>query len=81
MDAALETRIRDRIDAEKARTGPPPDAVTVPPVPTERYTDPAMYDLERRRLFPRTWLFVGHESEWPEVGSYRRTERDCCTIW
>jgi phenylpropionate dioxygenase-like ring-hydroxylating dioxygenase large terminal subunit len=80
MDAALETRIRDRIDAEKARTGPPPDAVAVPPIPTGRYTDPAMYDLERQRVFPRTWLFVGHESEWPEAGSYRRTERSGAPI-
>jgi phenylpropionate dioxygenase-like ring-hydroxylating dioxygenase large terminal subunit len=31
--------------------------------------------LERTRLFRRTWLFVGHESEWPEPGSYRQFDR------
>ena len=68
MDATLETTIRDRIDAEKARTAPPADAIAVPLIPTGRYTDPAFFELEQERVFGRTWLFVGHESEWPEPG-------------
>lgn len=75
MDAALDGRIRARLDAERQRTAPPPDAVPVPLIPTERYTDPAFFDLERQRVFARTWLFAGHESEWPEPGSYRSTDR------
>ncbi len=74
MDTTLDERIRDRIEAEKARTEPPPDAVAVPLIPTGRYTDPAFYELERERIFARTWLFAGHESEWPENGSYRLTD-------
>ena len=75
MDAALDERIRTRIAAEKGRTAPPPDAVPVPLIPTERYTDPAMFELEREHVFARSWLFAGHESEWPDPGSYRTTTR------
>jgi phenylpropionate dioxygenase-like ring-hydroxylating dioxygenase large terminal subunit len=80
MDTSLETTIRERIDAEKSRTEPPADAVTVPLIPTGRYTDPAFYELERARVFARTWLFVGHESEWPASGSYRLTSRSGAPI-
>ena len=80
MDTTLDERIRGRIEADKARTEPPPDAVEVPPIPTGRYTDPAFHRLERERIFARTWLFAGHESEWPENGSYRLTDRSGAPI-
>lgn len=75
MDATLEHTIRDRIDREKGRTAPADDAVPIPLIPTERYTDPAFWALEQEAVFRRCWLFAGHESEWPEPGSYRLTER------
>ena len=75
MDAVLEQRIRDRIAVEKARTEPPPEAVPVPLIPTSRYVDPAFHALEREHLFARSWLFAGHESEWPVPGSYRQFDR------
>lgn len=71
MDAVLEQSIRERIEMEKSRTGPPPDAVAVPLIPTSRYSDPAFFELERKQIFGKTWLFAGHVSEWPENGSYR----------
>ncbi len=80
MDAALEQRIRERIEFEKARTEPPADAVAVPLIPTARYTDPAFHRLEQERVFARTWLFAGHESEWPEPGAYRVTARSGAPI-
>lgn len=80
MDAVLEQRIRDRIEVDKARTEPPADAVAVPLIPTERYVDPAFHALERERVFARTWLFAGHESEWPEPGSYRLFTRSGAPI-
>ena len=80
MDATLEATIRDRIDAEKARTAPPPDAIPVPLIPTGRYTDPAFHQLEKDRIFRRTWLFAGHESEWPEPGAYRVVTRSGAPI-
>lgn len=33
-------------------------------------TDPELYALERERLFPRVWTFVGHESEIPKPGDH-----------
>ncbi|MCB1028923.1 MAG: aromatic ring-hydroxylating dioxygenase subunit alpha, partial [Microthrixaceae bacterium] len=80
MDVALEQRIRDRMAAEKERTAPPEEAVTVPPIPTGRYTDPAFFALERERIFARSWLFAGHESEWPENGAYRQFTRSGAPI-
>ena len=80
MDATLEQTIRDRMEVEKARTAPPPDAVAVPLIPTSRYTDPAFFELEKERVFGRSWLFVGHVSEWPEPGSYRQFTRSGAPI-
>jgi len=80
MDATLESTIRERIETEKARTAPPAESVVVPLIPTGRYTDPGFYELEKERLFARTWLFVGHESEWAESGSYRQMTRSGAPI-
>jgi phenylpropionate dioxygenase-like ring-hydroxylating dioxygenase large terminal subunit len=80
MDATLEQHIRERIEVEKGRTAPPDDAIAVPLIPTARYTDPAVYALEQERVFGRCWLFAGHESEWPEPGSYRLTTRSGAPI-
>lgn len=34
------------------------------------FSDPRVYDLERARLFPRSWLFVAHDSEVPNAGDF-----------
>jgi phenylpropionate dioxygenase-like ring-hydroxylating dioxygenase large terminal subunit len=39
----------------------------------EVYADPALFDLEMARLFERSWLYVGHESQVPESGDYFTT--------
>jgi phenylpropionate dioxygenase-like ring-hydroxylating dioxygenase large terminal subunit len=39
-------------------------------IPMFVYTDPAVYKLELEKLFGRTWLYVAHESELPEAGSF-----------
>ena len=75
MDAVLEQQIRDRIATDKARTAPPPEAVPVPPIPPARYVDPDFHALELEHVFGRSWLFAGHESEWPDPGSYRQYTR------
>lgn len=37
------------------------------------YTDPAIFDLEMRRIFGRAWVYVGHESQVPKPGDYVTT--------
>lgn len=34
------------------------------------YLDHALFALERRRLFGRTWQYIGHESQLPQAGDY-----------
>lgn len=34
------------------------------------YTDPAIFELEMKRVFGRAWLYLAHESELPNAGDY-----------
>jgi benzoate/toluate 1,2-dioxygenase alpha subunit len=34
------------------------------------YTDPALFELEMRRIFERAWIFMAHESQLPEAGDF-----------
>ena len=42
-------------------------------VHTSLYTDPALFDAELQKIFHSTWIWVAHESEVPEPGSYKTT--------
>lgn len=44
------------------------------PVPTKPYYDPEYFELERRAIFMRSWINVGHMSEIPEPGCFIRRE-------
>ncbi len=35
------------------------------------YTDPEIFALEMERIFKRTWIYIGHESEVPKTGDFR----------
>ncbi len=37
------------------------------------YIDPEVFDLEMERLWRRTWLYVGHDSQVPAAGDYFTT--------
>ncbi|MFV0494360.1 Rieske 2Fe-2S domain-containing protein [Mycobacterium sp.] len=39
-------------------------------IPAHIYNDEDVFDLEKKRLFARTWMFVAHESEIPQDGDY-----------
>jgi len=34
------------------------------------YTDPEVFDLEMERIWARSWIYIGHESQVPEPGNY-----------
>ena len=38
------------------------------------YTSPTLFDIERQRLWARSWLFAGHDSQVPQAGDYITTE-------
>lgn len=37
------------------------------------YLSPEVFDIEMDRIFGSTWVYVGHESEIPQVGDYKGT--------
>jgi nitrite reductase/ring-hydroxylating ferredoxin subunit len=37
------------------------------------YTDPEIFALEMERIFDRTWVYLGHESEISQEGDYKTT--------
>jgi phenylpropionate dioxygenase-like ring-hydroxylating dioxygenase large terminal subunit len=44
------------------------------PIPARPYYDPEWFELERRAIFLRSWLQIGHVCELPEPGSFIRRE-------
>ena len=73
--AAWSARIRAQIDFESGREGPPDGFPALPPIPTERYVDPAFFALEQEQLWKRCWLLVGREEDFVGPGSFRTIDR------
>jgi phenylpropionate dioxygenase-like ring-hydroxylating dioxygenase large terminal subunit len=46
------------------------DLVRADQVHRDLYLSPAIFELERQRLFRRVWLFVGHDSQIPSAGDF-----------
>ncbi|GGR46176.1 phenylpropionate dioxygenase-like ring-hydroxylating dioxygenase large terminal subunit [Nocardioides luteus] len=46
------------------------EAVREGMIPAHVYNDREIFELERDRLFNRSWMFLAHESEIPDVGDY-----------
>lgn len=46
------------------------------PVPATAYYDPDWYELERKAVFMRNWIEIGHVCELPEPGSFIRREME-----
>jgi phenylpropionate dioxygenase-like ring-hydroxylating dioxygenase large terminal subunit len=51
-----------------------PEALGTDPIPARYYCDPEWYELERKAVWMRSWLNVGHVCELPEPGSFIRRE-------
>ncbi|MGY8995552.1 MAG: aromatic ring-hydroxylating oxygenase subunit alpha, partial [Alphaproteobacteria bacterium] len=39
-------------------------------LPSSYYTDPAIYELEKEKIFARSWIFLCHISQVAEPGAY-----------
>ncbi len=37
------------------------------------YYDPAIFDEEMKRIYSRGWVYIGHESEIPKAGDFKRS--------
>jgi phenylpropionate dioxygenase-like ring-hydroxylating dioxygenase large terminal subunit len=44
------------------------------PIPAKAYYDPGYFELERKAVFQRSWLQIGHVCELPDRGSFIRRE-------
>lgn len=74
MASDLATRTQAQIDYEFGRDAPPPGFPALPDLPLGRYTDDAMWRLEREHVFGRSWIFVAVDSELAEPGAYRTVD-------
>lgn len=70
MDESTTQRIRDGMAYEAARTAPPEGFPKLPDIPAGRYVDPEFIELERERMWKRSWLYAGHMDQLPEGGSW-----------
>jgi phenylpropionate dioxygenase-like ring-hydroxylating dioxygenase large terminal subunit len=70
--AAMESieRLQQRIDYELGRQNYPENFPPLPELPAERYVSQEFYELERKYLWPNSWLYAGHKDQFPVVGSY-----------
>ncbi|MFQ3789610.1 aromatic ring-hydroxylating oxygenase subunit alpha [Halomonas sp. A29] len=41
---------------------------------TPMYEDPRLFEEEMQKIFKKTWVWVAHESEFPEKGSFRLSQ-------
>jgi len=39
-------------------------------IPAQIYSDCELFELEKERVFAKTWMFLAHESELPDPGDY-----------
>lgn len=74
MTAAFVDRVKGQMAYEFARTAPPESFPALPDLPLGRYTDQAMWQLERDHVFAKSWIFVAHTTELEGAGAYRTIE-------
>src|SRR3546814_17559943 len=75
MATQFDDTIYQSVSDELDRTGYPEGFPALPEVPTARYTDKRMYDLEMEPLWRKAWLHACHISEFPNDGSYKLFEQ------
>jgi nitrite reductase/ring-hydroxylating ferredoxin subunit len=66
-DIGLTPFLRDILGRIDASAGTVSEAISLPP---ECYTSTEWYEFERRAIFDREWLALGHQSFIPGIGDY-----------
>lgn len=62
--------LRLLMEYEAERTEPPKAFPTLPDIPAGRYIDPRFFELEKKYLWNKSWLFAAHIDEVPEPGCF-----------
>ena len=75
MANAMLDSVNRSMDEQIARKSVPQGFPDLPDLPSGRYMDPKFADLELQKMWEKTWLLVGVESDLPEEGSYFLFER------
>ena len=70
MDATLIERLRDEMRAEFARSAPPPGFPAFHDIPAGRYTSDEFWELERRSLWPHSWVLAGRVEDVAAAGDF-----------
>ena len=63
--------IENKIDYEKARSGPPEDFPVLKPIPGGRYNREDFFALERDNVMRKSWVVAAFRQELPEPGQYK----------
>ena len=50
-----------------------PSSVFLPTLPGRYYTDPAIFELEKRDIFEKQWMYVCRAEDVPTPGRFVRT--------
>jgi phenylpropionate dioxygenase-like ring-hydroxylating dioxygenase large terminal subunit len=69
-DPVSIANLKSRMAFEQQREGPPPGFPAFPPLAPGRYTSQAFFDLERKHLWSKVWLYAAHQSQLPDPGSF-----------
>ncbi len=75
MDAAWSERLEREMELEAQRTAPPEGFPRLEPIPADRYTDEAFFELEREHVWKRSWVVAAHVDELREPGSALRFDQ------
>jgi hypothetical protein len=67
----LTNSIEAALAFEQDRREVPDGYPNLPDLPLARYNAPQLYRQEFATVWRRSWLFAGHTTELPQVGSYR----------
>lgn len=62
------------VHAGKLKAESDPLSLGTEPIPARYYYDPEWYELERKAIFMRSWLNIGHICELPENGNFIRRD-------